>query len=349
MLAQNKMGRPMSEIIMMYADGDRPAADAVAKLLQKQGLEISLRGGRDRKRGDAEAFDNAACVVSLWSKRACKDAGFIALSRLAARRDVLVSASLDGYEPPKEVGCAAAIALDRPGQDPDALSTTLADAIRKPAGHGQTNRVAPNGMPANLPSNLAKAARVEMSRRGRAVAQGGDSAQEDYLRSFVRFCGLEFGSTLDDAISLFGLPNASNESAVSYVFNDRDGPGIIAIHAFDESTKLIGFILAYGTGSAGFLAEHKVSDPRLSFIGKHRDEIFRTLGAPSISLGAMDDGTIAFGYDAKMIIQATAPDGETARFGLMIGIVFLLTSRDAPFCCGLSVQWIPVHLSDLES
>jgi hypothetical protein len=83
-------------------------------------------------------------------------------------------------------------------------------------------------------------------------------------------------------------------------------------------------------------------DPRLAFIGTHKDDIFRVLGAPSQNIGELDDGRICFGYNTLVGVEATAPDGQSARFGLVIYVLFYVTSRDIPFCAAMSVQWDPV-------
>jgi len=111
-------------------------------------------------------------------------------------------------------------------------------------------------------------------------------------------------------------------------------------------TKLIGYVVVHGKGGIDFLTRHDVADPRLAFIGMHKDEIFKVLGAPTQNLGELEDGRVAFGYHTLVGVEATAPDGESARFGLVIYVLFYLTSRDIPFCVAMSVQWDPVPLAE---
>jgi hypothetical protein len=303
----------MTEVVLLFAKDDVRAAKSVVGLLRREGVSAEgvdpgVRAGEEGR--FSQALNSAGCVVTLWSAKLLRDPILVEFARMADRRHVLVSASLDGTEPPADI--EATHMKEVPGMD------AKAD---------------PNGLQA-----LLHAVRDTLDRSP-------ELTREDFLRSFFFFGGIHFGNTLDDVIKRFGLPSESTESWAAYENSNADGPGLFLVQTHPD-TKLIGYVVVHGKGGIDFLARHEVSDPRLAFIGMHKDEIFKVLGAPTQNLGELEDGRVAFGYHTLVGVEATAPDGESARFGLVIYVLFYLTSRDIPFCVAMSVQWDPVPLPE---
>lgn len=303
----------MSEVVLLFAKDDLRAAKAVIGLLRREGLSAEAMERAARTSDEAQfsqALNVAGCVVTLWSAKLLRDPILVGLARAADRRRVLVSASLDGVEPPADIE-----------------ATYMTDVPSMTA----------NGDPSGTQA-LLRAVRDTLDRSP-------ELTREDFLRSFFFFGGLHFGNTLDDVVKRFGLPSESTESWAAYESSNADGPGLFLVQTHPD-TKLIGYVVVHGKGGIDFLTRHDVSDPRLTFIGMHKDEIFKVLGAPTQNLGELEDGRVAFGYHTLVGVEATAPDGESARFGLVIYVLFYLTSRDIPFCVAMSVQWDPVPLPD---
>lgn len=305
----------MTEVVLLFAKEDVRAAKAVVGLLRRGGVAAQAlspaNGSADGAALD-RALNEAGCVVALWSAHLLRDPALIDYARAADRRRALVSASLDGSEPPSDL---------------EALHATELPGTRAKAD--------PSGSRA-----LFRAVRETLDRTPEA-------SREDFLRSFFFFGGLHFGNTLDDVIKRFGLPSESTESWAAYESSTVDGPGLFLVQTHPD-TKLIGYVVVHGKGGIDFLARHEVVDPRLAFIGMHKDEIFKVLGAPSVNLGEFEDGRVVFGYHTMVGVEATAPDGESARFGLVISVLFYLSSRDIPFCIAMSVQWDPVPLPEKD-
>jgi hypothetical protein len=306
----------MSDVMLIFAEADREAAQAAAHALRAEGLSVQALGadrGAPARPKLVQELNRANCVVTLWSSTARGDAALIAWSRAADQRKALVSASLDGQGAPEDFPSAATLA----------------------------------------PADWSAGASSDKSKRLlRSVRDQVDKApaltREEFLGSFFFFGGLHFGLTLDDVVTRFGLPTESNESMLAYEQNHAEGPGLVLVQTHDDS-KLINFVVVHGQGGIDFLTAHEIADPRLAFIGMHKDDIFRVLGAPSQNIGELDDGRICFGYNTTVAVEATAPDGQSTRFGLVIYVLFYMTSRDIPFCAAMSVQWDPVHIPDLEN
>jgi hypothetical protein len=305
----------MTEVVLLFAKEDVRAAKAVVNLLRRGGVSAQalsrINGAADGAEFD-HAVNGAGCVVALWSSSLLRDPALIDYARAADRRRALVSASLDGSEPPADI-----------------------EALHATAFPGTAAKADPSGSQA-----LFRAVRETLDRTP-------EISREDFLRSFFFFGGLHFGNTLDDVIKRFGLPSESSESWAAYENSNVDGPGLFLVQTHPD-TKLIGYVVVHGKGGIDFLARHEVVDPRLAFIGMHKDEIFKILGAPTQNLGEFEDGRVVFGYHTLVGVEATAPDGESARFGLVIYVLFYLTSRDIPFCVAMSVQWDPVPLPETD-
>jgi hypothetical protein len=303
----------MSDVLLIFAEADRDAAQAAAHALRTDGLSVQAlgadRGAPARAKLVAE-LNRANCVVTLWSSSARADRAILEWSRAAEQRKALVSATLDGDGPPKDFA----------------------------------SEFAPADWSAGVSSDQSK----RLLRRVRdQVDKAPSLTREEFLGSFFFFGGLHFWLTLDDVVTRFGLPTESNESMLAYENNQADGPGLVLVQTHDDS-KLINFVVVHGQGGIEFLGAHEIADPRLAFIGMHKDDIFRVLGAPSQNIGELDDGRICFGYNTVVAVEATAPDGSNTRFGLVIYVLFYMTSRDIPFCAAMSVQWDPVRLPEAE-
>lgn len=297
----------MSDVVLIFAEADREAALAAAHALRVEGLSV-YSAGTDRA-GPArvrlsEEMNRAPCILTLWSERARADGALIEWARSADQRKALVSASLDGSRAPEDFPTKA--------EPADWSGASGPDKARK----------------------LLKTVRDQVDKAPQLT-------REEFLSSFFFFGGLHFGLTLDDAVSRFGLPSESNETMLAYEHGHADGPGLVLVQTHDES-KLINFVVVHGQGGIDFLNEHEIVDPRLAFIGMHKDDIFRVLGVPSQNIGELEDGRICFGYNTIVGVEATAPDGQSAKFGLVIYVLFYVTSRDIPFCAAMSVQWDPV-------
>lgn len=303
----------MTEVVLLFAKDDARAAKSVAGLLRREGVSaeaLDLAAGGDARAG--KILNSAGCVVTLWSAKLLRDPMLVEFARTADRRRVLVSASLDGTEPPVDI---------------EAMH------MAEVPGTGRAAKADPNGTRA-----LLHAVRDTLDRSP-------ELTREDFLRSFFFFGGLHFGNTLDDVVKRFGLPSESAESWAAYENSNAEGLGLFLVQTHPD-TKLIGYVVVHGKGGIDFLARNDVADPRLAFIGMHKDEIFKVLGAPTQNLGELEDGRVAFGYHTLVGVEATAPDGESARFELVIYVLFYLTSRDIPFCVAMSVQWDPVPLAE---
>jgi hypothetical protein len=304
----------MTEVVLLFAKSDARAARAVIDLLRREGVsahaaDMTITALEERTRA-GQALNAAGCVITLWSSKLLRDPHLVDYARAADHRRALVSASLDGTEPPPDI-----------------------EATHKTQFPGMAARADANGTEA-----LLRAVRETLERAPEVT-------REDFLRSFFFFGGLHFGNTIDDVVKRFGLPSESTESWAAYENSDGDGPGLFLVQTHPD-TKLIGYVVVHGKGGIDFLARHDVNDPRLAFIGMHKDDIFKVLGAPTQNLGELEDGRVAFGYHTLVGVEATAPSGETARFGLVIYVLFYLTSRDIPFCVAMSVQWDPVPLPE---
>jgi hypothetical protein len=302
----------MSDVVLIFAEMDREPALAAAHALRVEGLSVyaaSAGQAQSVRARFSEEMNRASCVVTFWSEDAKSDARLIEWARSADQRKALVSASLDGSAAPSDFPSAKIRPAD----------------WSLPAGPDRTR-------------NLLKSVRDQ-------VDKAPNLTREEFLSSFFFFGGLHFGLTLEDAVSRFGLPSESNDSMLAYEHGHAEGPGLVLVQTHDES-KLINFVVVHGQGGIDFLSQHEVMDPRLAFIGMHKDDIFRVLGAPSQNVGELEDGRICFGYNTLVGVEATAPDGQSARFGLVIYVLFYVTSRDIPFCAAMSVQWDPVPFPD---
>lgn len=294
----------MSDVVLIHADTDRAAAQEAASALRTEGLSVytASQGGSNPQRV-FEELNRASCVLTLLSAQASSDAAILGWSRAAAQRKALVLASLDGTATPADF--VRAVPADWSGpNDPDGAERLVR----------------------SVKDQVNKAPSV---------------SREEFLGSFFHFGGLHFGLTLQDAVTRFGLPSESNDSMLAYEHGNAEAPGLVLVQTHDDS-KLINFVVVHGQGGIDFLNQHEVVDPRLAFIGMHKDDIFRILGAPSQNIGELEDGRICFGYNTVVGVEATAPDGQSARFGLVIYVLFYVTSRDIPFCAAMSVQWDPI-------
>jgi hypothetical protein len=306
----------MADVVLLFAKDEARAANAVAGLLRREGMSAHTieRGVRAGEEGRfSRLLNSAGCIVTLWSAKLLRDPNLVDIARVADHRRVLVSATLDGTEPPADI-----------------------EATHMASFPGAAAKADPSGK-----SALLRAVRDTLDRSP-------EITREDFLRSFFFFGGLHFGNTLDDVVNRFGLPSESSESWAAYEHSDAEGPGLFLVQTHRD-TKLIGYVVVHGKAAIDFLASHEVADPRLAFIGMHKDEIFNVLGAPTQNIGELEDGRVCFGYHTMVAVEATAPDGETARFGLVIYVLFYLTSRDIPFCVAMSVQWDPVPLPEETS
>jgi TIR domain len=301
-------GETMSDVVLIFAEADRESALAAAHALRVEGLRVyaAVASKAAPAQGRlSEEINRARCVVTLWSERAKANAHLIEWARAADQRKALVSASLDGSRAPTDFPSAEIAPADwSSARGPDKAQ----------------------GLLRSVRDQVDKAPNL---------------TREEFLSSFFFFGGLHFGLTLEDAVSRFGLPSESNDTMLAYEHGHAEGPGLVLVQTHDES-KLINFVVVHGQGGIDFLNQHEVVDPRLAFIGMHKDEIFRILGAPSQNIGELEDGRICFGYNTIVGVEATAGDGQSARFGLVIYVLFYITSRDIPFCTAMSVQWDPV-------
>lgn len=300
----------MSEVVVISAKADTARADAASSALASLGLKVLVNPAPGRAR--AEALNRASCVVALLSRASVADELLQQEIRAAGERHALVPVQFEGAVLPPDLRAPIIDMAAAKGLADGEAFTGLLHAVREQADKSP-------GL-----------------------------SREEFLQSFFFFGGLHFGLTLDDAVKRFGLPNESTKTMLAYEHGHAEGPGLVLVQTHEES-KLISFMVVHGQGGIDFLAAHNVVDPRLAFIGLHKDEIFRILGAPNQNIGELDDGRICFGYSTMVGIQATSPNGEEARFALVIYVLFYVTSRDLPFCGAMSVQWDPVPLPEPES
>ena len=303
----------MPDVVVVCADPDRRTAARLSSALRKEQLRAFVADGDRNARIDerlAQALTQASSVVVLWTQSALHDHALLYQARTADIRNALVSLSLDGSAPPAEFD----------NQSTMDLSRWVREGSR---------------------STLASVIDIVRTR----ADQPPNESREDFLRSFFYFGGLHFGVTLDEAIQRFGLPSESNESMVAYVHAHDDGPGALLL-VTHQGSPYVAHVLVDGPGGVDFLNGHGVADPRLGFIGMHKDEIFKALGPPGQNIGELEDGRVCIGYGTTVGVEATLPDGEKARFGLVIYILFYITSTMVPFCSAMSVTWAPVPLEE---
>ncbi len=303
----------MPDVVVVCSDADRRTADRLSNALRKEHLHAFVAAG-DRNCALDErlsaALNQASSIIVLWTPSALNDHALLYQARTADIRNALVSLSLDGCEPPGEF---------------DNQGTT---DISRWAREGSR-------------SNLATVVDIVRTRADQAPGE----SREDFLRSFFYFGGLHFGVTLEEAVQRFGLPSESNESMVAYVHPHNEGAGALLL-VTHQGSPYVAHVLVEGQGGVDFLRDHGVADPRLGFIGMHKDEVFKALGPPGQNIGELEDGRVCVGYGTMVGVEATLPDGEKTRFGLVIYILFYITSSVVPFCSAMSVTWAPVPLED---
>lgn len=303
----------MPDVVVVCAEQDRRTAARLSSALRKEQLQTFVADSDRNLRVDeklAQALTQASSIVVLWTESALSDRALLYQARTADIRNALVSLSIDGVKPPAEFD--------------NQVTTDLSRWVRE-----------------GSRSTLASVVDIVRTRADQAPGE----SREDFLRSFFYFGGLHFGITLDEAIQRFGLPNESNESMVAYVQAHADGPGALLL-VTHQGSPYVAHVLVEGQGGVEFLRGHGVTDPRLGFIGMHKDEIFKALGPPGQNIGELEDGRVCIGYGTTVGVEATLPDGEKARFGLVIYVLFYITSSMVPFCSAMSVTWAPVPLED---
>lgn len=111
--------------------------------------------------------------------------------------------------------------------------------------------------------------------------------EETTLEDFVSFIGVSKGDSLEIALEKFGTPTkvTKRRSRSMYFYDDESGKRLFKFTIKKKGNKVNHIRLTgnhqknYETTKA-FLASVGVNDPKINFLGMHKDEIIKILGDP---------------------------------------------------------------------
>jgi len=147
----------LADVFLSYARGDRGPAERLANAIAETGLTVwwdrHIKGGAEFSRDIERQLDDAAKVLVLWSKEAVRSRWVRDEASVAADTGRLVSATIDGTQPPLGFRQFQTIDLKRWSAKGATIPPELADALDVQAAE---------------PSHRTKAARP----RGKLIAAG---------------------------------------------------------------------------------------------------------------------------------------------------------------------------------
>ena len=123
----------MSDVFISYSRLDRPAAEAIAKVLESQGLTVWW----DRKIGAGETFDKsierqletAKCVIVLWSSSSVESEWVKNEAATAVERGVLIPVSIEAVRLPLEFRRRQTVDLSSWNSTSPSAMTPLVQAV----------------------------------------------------------------------------------------------------------------------------------------------------------------------------------------------------------------------------
>jgi TIR domain len=132
----------MTEVFISYSRTDRPIAEAIARELQRLGVDVwwdhDLLGGDDYRRRISDILNRVQVAIVVWSRRSVESQWVISEAAAAREKKQLVPVTIDGENPPIDFRAIHTTDLISwmPGDPlPDHLLRTLAERLGRPLGY----------------------------------------------------------------------------------------------------------------------------------------------------------------------------------------------------------------------